>query len=100
VDNPSIAYFNSSYYLLHQKQLQPVPPPRISPPNMKLVDVVGAAMINQIQAAKKISFHAMGDTGAAKVSAFQSAATAIAHEGTVADAMAADVQQAGSVMPQ
>src|ERR1035438_80528 len=99
VDNTSSAYFNSPYYLLHQKQLQPVPPPRISPPIMKLVDVVGTAMINQIQAAKKFSFHAMGDTGAAKVSASQSAATAISHEGSVADAIAADVQQAGSAAP-
>ena len=99
VDNTSSAYFNSPYYLLHQKQLQPVPPPRISPPIMKLVDVIGTAMINQIQAAKKISFHAMGDTGAAKVSASQSAATAISHEGSVADAIAADMQQAGPAAP-
>jgi hypothetical protein len=99
VDNTSSAYYKSPYYLLHQNQLQPVPPPGISPPNMNLADVVGAAMINQIQKAKQISFHAVGDTGAAKVSASQSAATAIAHEGGVADAMAADVQQGGPNAP-
>src|SRR5580692_12220049 len=95
VDNTSIAYFNSPYYLQHQNQLQAVPAPQTSPPTMNLVDVLGAAMINQIQVAKKITFHSVGDTGAAKVSASQTAALAIAHEGSVADAMAADVQRGG-----
>lgn len=99
VDNTSSAYYKSPYYKLHQNQLQPVPPQQGSPPNMNLVDVVGAAMVNRIQAAKRITFHAVGDTGAAKVSASQSVATAIAHEAGVADAMAADVQQGGSDAP-
>jgi len=99
VDNTSVAYYNSPYYKLHQLQLQPVPPPGASPPNMNLADVVGAAMINQIQAAKKISFHAVGDTGAAKVNASQTAAAAIANEAGVADAMAADLQPGGPDAP-
>ena len=41
-----------------------------------------------IEAAKRISFHAVGDTGAAKVRSSQTATKAIAHEASVADAMA------------
>jgi len=52
-----------------------------------------------IEAAKKISFHAVGDTGAAKVSASQHAAEAIAHEASVADAMADDVHGGGPTGP-
>jgi hypothetical protein len=99
VDNTSSAYYNSPYYKLHQFQLQPVPAPLSSVLNMDLADVVGAAMVNQIQAAKRIIFHAVGDTGAAKVSASQSVAIAIANEAGVADAMAADVQQGGPDAP-
>jgi hypothetical protein len=99
VDNTSIAYFNSPYYLQHQNQLQEVPAPLTSPPIMNLADVLGATMTSQIQAAKRIVFHVVGDTGAAKVSAAQTAATAIAHEGSVADAMAADIQQGGANAP-
>ena len=99
VDNTSAAYLNSPYYRLHQDQLQLVPPPGVSPSNMNLADVVGAAMISQIQAARKICFHAVGDTGATKVDALQSAATAIANEAGVADAMAVDVQQGGPDAP-
>ena len=46
-----------------------------------------------------ISFHAVGDTGAAKVSSFQSAAEAIAHEASVADALARDVKRGGAKAP-
>jgi len=92
VDNTSVAYFNSPYYLLHQSQVQPVPPPSTPQPHLNLADVVGAGVIAGIQSAKTITFHAVGDTGAAKVSATQSAAAAIAQEGSVADAMAADVE--------
>ncbi|HXQ80877.1 MAG TPA: metallophosphoesterase [Opitutaceae bacterium] len=66
---------------------------------MDLADVVGPDLIAQIQSAKMIVFHAVGDTGAAKVSATQSAGTAIAHEGSVADAMAADVSKGGPGAP-
>lgn len=44
VDNTSIAYFNSPYYLQHQNQLQEVPAPLTSPPIMDLADVLGATM--------------------------------------------------------
>ena len=99
VDNTSSAYYNSPYYLLHQLQLQPVPPPSTPQPSMDLADVVGPAMITAIQAAKTIAFHVVGDTGAAKVTATQSAATALAQEGSVADAMAADVAGGGPDAP-
>jgi len=99
VDNTSSAYYNSPYYKLHQNQLQTVPPPQSANLNINLADVVGSAMVKQIQAAKRISFHAVGDTGAAKVSAGQPAAVAIAHEASVADAMAADVRQPGPDAP-
>ncbi|MGA2471390.1 MAG: metallophosphoesterase [Solirubrobacteraceae bacterium] len=84
VDNTSDAYYNSPYYKLHQAQLQPVPAPSAAPPHLELSDVVGAAALASITAAKRISFHAVGDTGAAK-------AISIANEAGVADAMAAAV---------
>jgi hypothetical protein len=99
VDNTSVAYYNSPYYLLHQYQLQPVPAPSSPQPAMNLSDVVAAPMIAGIQAAKKIVFNAVGDTGAATQSATQSAAVSIAHEGSVADAMAADVAAGGPAAP-
>jgi len=99
VDNTSSAYYNSPYYKLHQNQLQPVPPRQSSIPNINLADVLGSATVNQIQAAKRISFHAVGDTGAAKVSVAQPVAVAIANEAGVADAMAADLQQFGPHAP-
>ena len=52
-----------------------------------------------ITAAKKISFHAVGDTGAAKVNSFQTARQAIENEASVADAMASDVQEGGPTGP-
>jgi hypothetical protein len=99
VDNTSSAYYNSPYYLLHQLQLQPIPPPLVAQPSMKLSDVVSPALISQIQAAKKITFHSVGDTGAAKVNSTQTAAMAIAAEGNVADAMVADVTKGGDSGP-
>jgi hypothetical protein len=71
-----------------------VPQPRVD-----LATVLGANFLAPIVTAKKISFHAVGDTGAAKVNAFQSAATAIAHEASVADAMAQDVLAGGASAP-
>jgi hypothetical protein len=41
VDNTSVQYFKSPYYLLHKDQLQAVPAPRIAPPRMDLGDVLG-----------------------------------------------------------
>src|ERR1035438_2575216 len=95
VDNTSQAYYNSPYYKLHQYQMQPVPAPTTPQPSMDLGDITGPAVIAAIQAAKKIAFHAVGDTGAADTSATQTAATAIAKEGRVADGMVADVGAGG-----
>ncbi|HEV2237546.1 MAG TPA: metallophosphoesterase [Ktedonobacterales bacterium] len=92
VNNTSQAYFNSPYYLLHQKQVQPVPAPSVSPPRLNLADVVDDPFIAAIQAAKKIVFHAVGDTGAAKNN---NPAT----EASVADVMAADVAAGGPDAP-
>ena len=92
-DNTSSAYYNSPYYLAHQKQVQPIPPPRTGAPSyLNLADFVPAEIIAAINQAGEISFHSVGDTGAAKVSRSQSAATAIGHEAGVADAMATDTQ--------
>jgi hypothetical protein len=92
INNTSQAYFNSPYYLLHQKQVQPAPAPRVSPPRLNLADVVDDPMIAAIQAAKKIVFHAVGDTGAVKNN---NPAT----EASVADLMAADVAAGGPDAP-
>ena len=92
IDNTSEQYYNSAYYKLHQSQLQPVPPPRVDPPRMQLADILPAAMITQIQTAGRITFHAVGDTGAARVAA-------IPNEGGVADAMARDVAAGGPDTP-
>jgi hypothetical protein len=99
VDNTSAAYYNSPYYLQHQYQMQPVPAPSSPQPSMALADVVGPAVVAAIQAARKIVFHAVGDTGAAEITATQTAAMAIAQEGHVADGMARDVEAGGSAAP-
>jgi hypothetical protein len=93
VNNTSAAYYNSAYYLANKNLVQPIPPPRRgAPAYLDLADYLPANMITAITAAKSITFHSVGDTGAAKVSAQQNAATALAEEAAVADAMAADVQ--------
>jgi hypothetical protein len=55
--------------------------------------------LGPIETAKTISFHALGDTGAAKVNHFQSAKKAIENEASVADAIAADVARGGPRAP-
>jgi hypothetical protein len=98
VDNTSAAYYNSPYYLLHQKQVQPFPAPRPGAPmQLKLDDFVGPQVISAIQQAGKIALHAVGDTGAAKVDHTQTVARALANQAEVADAMASDL--AGSNPP-
>jgi hypothetical protein len=99
VDNTSTAYYDSPYYKLHKNDLQPVPQPRTPQPRLDLADVVGADFLKPIIAAKKLSFHTVGDTGAAKVNSFQTAAKAIANEASVADAMAHDVRVGGATGP-
>jgi len=96
VNNTSDAYYNSPYYTLHKNQVQPIPPRRTGAlPYLQLTDFVPQDLADAISAAGRITFHAVGDTGAAKVSRSQTAATAIAMEAAVADAMAADVQSGG-----
>jgi hypothetical protein len=100
VDNTSAAYYNSAYYLAHQKQVQPIPPPRKGAPmQLNLKDFIPKEMLDAITAAGTITFHMVGDTGAAKVSRSQTAATALGHETAVADAMVADVNAGGNNGP-
>ena len=87
IDNTSAAYYDSVYYKLHKKDLQPVPAPRTSPQRIDLADVLQADFLAAITAAQKIGFHAVGDTGAAKVNSFQTAGQAIENEASVANAM-------------
>jgi hypothetical protein len=99
-NNTSEAYYNSPYYAAHKNQVQAIPPPRQgAAPNIALTDFVAKEIITAINAAKKITFHATGDTGAAKVNAQQAAAIAWGHQAAVADAMAAEVQQGGAGGP-
>jgi hypothetical protein len=91
-DNTSAAYYNSPYYKLHQYQVQPIPAPRKNAtPQLDLADFVGPVIIARIQRAGTITFHAVGDTGAAKVNRAQTVQRAIADEAEVADAMSAEV---------
>jgi hypothetical protein len=92
VDNTSNQYYNSPYYKQHQNQLLPIPTPTIKPPRMNLSDVLGDSFVQAIQTANKISFHSVGDTGAAKSSG-------PATESSVADMMAADISKGGSNAP-
>jgi len=92
IDNTSQAYYNSPYYLQHKNLVLPVPVPTVKPPRMKLSDILDDSFIQSILAANKISFHSVGDTGAAKSSG-------PATEATVADLMAADVRKGGPAAP-
>lgn len=86
VDNTSDAYYNSPYYKQHQNDVLAIPTGPPSKP-LDLSDVVGADFLAPIIAAKQISFHMVGDTGA-------SSTASISHEATVADAMAAETGSA------
>ena len=99
VDNTSAAYYESAYYKLHSRDLQPVPEPRTPEPRMDLADVLEPQFLASITTAKQISFHAVGDTGAAKVNSFQTARQAIENEASVVDAMARDVHAGGTAAP-
>ncbi|HEX4305133.1 MAG TPA: metallophosphoesterase, partial [Solirubrobacterales bacterium] len=99
IENTSDAYYESAYFLKHEEDVQPVPTPNQDPPRMDLADVVGDDLLAPIVAAKKISFHAVGDTGAAKVNRSQKMSTAIAHEAGVADLMSKDLATGGDEAP-
>ena len=85
-DNTSSAFYKSPYFLAHKNQVQPIPRRRNDLP-LSLSDFLPQDIFNAIQTAGKISFHAVGDTGAAKVNRSQTALTALGHEVAVADAM-------------
>jgi hypothetical protein len=100
VDNTSAAYYNSPYYLLHKNQVQPIPPPRKNAPmQLDLADFLGPELIAAIERAGQISFHAVGDTGAAKVNKQQTVQRAIQNEASVADAMVAEISSGGANTP-
>jgi Calcineurin-like phosphoesterase len=100
IDNTSEAYYSSVYYKLYKNQVQPIPPPRGGAlPYLTLSDFIPVGLADSISSAEKITFHCVGDTGAAKVNRAETAATAIANEGAVADAMVKDVQTGGSNGP-
>jgi hypothetical protein len=96
VDNTSEAYYNSPYFLVHKNDVQPIPPPRKNVPmQLQLGDFTGPEIITAIQRAGKITFHSVGDTGAAKVNHQQTVERALENEEEVADAMAKDVATGG-----
>ncbi len=92
IDNTSQEYYNSPYYAAHKNQVQPIPPPRIKPPRMDLADILDDKTIQSIQSAKKITFHAVGDTGATSPSHLKD-------EELVADMMVSDVKAGGPSAP-
>jgi hypothetical protein len=92
IDNTSEAYYASPYYQAHKDDLQPIHPPRLTPSRMSLGDVLSASAISAIVKAKRITFHAAGDMGAAKRNDPST-------EASVADMMVADVDGGGSVAP-
>ncbi len=90
--NTSDSYYKSPYYESHEEQLQPIPTPRVSPPRMELVKVLGERPLAPYLAARRIVFHALGDTGPSETSR-------IKDEASVADAMAADLKPAEGLAP-
>ena len=75
VDNTSAAYYDSVYYKLHKNDLQPVPAAEgARSRGSTWPTILGEEFLAPTVAAKKLSFHAVGDTGAAKVNAHQTAA--------------------------
>jgi len=92
IDNTSAAYYHSPYFRENQNRLQPIPQPRINPPRMQLQDVLEKSGIKAIEAARTITFHAVGDTGAAKEKGSQTI-------DSVANMMVADVRGGGVRAP-
>jgi hypothetical protein len=97
VDNTSGDYYSSVYYKLHKSQVQAIPPVRNIDP-VKLENYLPNDILTAINKAGSITFHAVGDTGAAKTKR-QSPAMAILHEGRVADAMTNEVKKGGPNAP-
>jgi Caspase domain/Calcineurin-like phosphoesterase len=91
VDNTSGTYYQSPYFLENRGRLQPIPPPR-NPPHMDLSDVLEKSGLRAIETARTITFHAVGDTGAAREKGSQNA-------DAVANMMVADVRAGGLRAP-
>jgi hypothetical protein len=68
------------------EQLEPIPPARSTTP-IELASVIGDDLVQKIESAGKITFHAVGDTGGIHTPQYQFA---------VADAMAADQASSGA----
>ena len=85
-------YYKTGYYPAHQNLIQPFPRPLPDPPRIDLTTILGPNLLDPITKAQAITFHAVGDTGA-------SSASLIGPEARVADAMAAEVAQAGPEGP-
>lgn len=92
VDNTSKEYFNSPYYLQHKNQVEQIPARASDRFNMDLSEVLDKSVIQAIQDANKITFHAVGDTGA-------TGTQDLPDEESVADAMVGDIQAGGSAAP-
>ena len=91
LDTSSRAYKSSSYHAVDSSQLEPIPVPSPAAP-MTLESVLGAAFLAPIEARKKITFHAVGDTGASTPGALQS-------EDSVSAAMVQDLEGDPALVP-
>jgi Calcineurin-like phosphoesterase len=99
IENTSAAYYKSPYYKKHAEDVQKVPPPRTNPPRVDLAEVLGQDVLGPLVEAQRLSFHAVGDTGAAKVDRHHKMATAIHNQAAVADLMSEDVAKGGDQAP-
>ncbi|MEA2160948.1 MAG: hypothetical protein QOD66_3328 [Solirubrobacteraceae bacterium] len=90
--NVDSQYYKTGYYFNHQGQVQPFPRPLPDPPRMDLAQILGPNLLTPILDANRITFHAVGDTGA-------NSARLIGPEGSVADAMARDIQPGDTSAP-
>jgi hypothetical protein len=91
VDNTSSDYYNSPYYTQHQNDIEAIPTPPPAAP-LALDSILGDTFLAPIIAGNKISFHSVGDTGASSTSA-------IPTEASVADGLAADLEQSVADAP-
>jgi predicted phosphodiesterase len=85
-------YYNTGYYATHRDQIQPFPRPLPDPPRIDLATILGPNLLSPVVAAQKITFHAVGDTGA-------SSTALIDPEARVADSMADAVAEGGTQGP-
>jgi len=67
VDNTSAAYYESAYYKLHRRDLQPVPEPRTAQPRVDLAHVLRAEFLDAItsKGAEPAFIHCAGGNRAA-----------------------------------